>query len=642
MKKITLFLVLIFIACEQKAQKGPQNNEVSMTSSSSSEIPDNPDESIPYYDRNKIDISNLRVFYEGLLMADLMIHADGMFDAETKWRFTLYQMIKAKSNHHIARSAYQLSLMGVPLKDILAMWSPDYLDTVKNPRIKAAYEYLNVASNLPTKVTADTHASLRMHFVDRQIAELTDLTSINASNAVHDHILPIVTDQETVDWAAKNLSSVGWKVGLNKGTKTEQHKNPFVGKRLETAYQEINSQWKRDDLSAVNPDFKTDWVNQITGYGIPRITFDRDGDGLEDPYDAYPNDYNTWKRPGLEKENIPDSSTPKFDVSTYDYAYFQPAVVQETKYPYSDRHLFDVEWTRQSSLGTLMMDSYLLFRDRAITLKMRWELFFVYQLASGCTHCQVHGSFGVFQEFESDYMNDEIPEEELPAVINYIQALMDFERSDLFSNAQKAAYRLARDAGPMPSRTTASHIEELRRYYSDREIQEILANCVLTAWLATTMQSQATVTDRKSMSWALRNLGPKGWNPGPHTGWPNEQRPYHMSELLMAVIGDISTGEVPDAASEWLGVNVPLAVDFDKDGVEDAFDGFPKDPTRWEDTDRDGIEDSKDDDIDGDGISNKQEMAQGTFPYKADSDGDGVADGTEIEAGTDPVDPHKY
>lgn len=599
------------------------------------------DQEMKYYDRHKIDISNLRNFYEGLLSADVMIHADGMFDAETKWKFTLYQMILAESNHHQARSAYQLSLMGVPLEDIVAMWSPNYVSTIKDPRMKAAFEYLDVASNLPTKVTADTHAALRMHFIDRQIAELTDLTSINACNAVHDHMLPIATDQETIDWATENLASVGWEVGLNASTPEEQHKKPLVGETLEAIYEEIDSQWQRDDLAAKDPEFETDWVNMLTGYDISPITFDRDGDGIEDPFDAFPDDYNKWEKPGLAEENIPDASTPKFDVAAYDYPFFQPAVVPETKYPYSDRHLLDVEWTRQSSLGTLIMDSYILFKDRALELRRRWELFFIYQLGSGCVHCQVHGSFGVFQEFEKDYINDEIPEEELPGIIEYIQALMDFERSNLFTDAEKAAFRFARDAGPMPSRTTAAHIEELRRHYSNRAIQEILANCVLTAWLATTMQSQGTVTDYKSMSWALRNLGPKGWNPGVHTGWPNEQRPYHMSQLFTAVYAKISSGEVPDAATEWVGVDIPLAVDMDKDGVEDAYDGFPEDPSRWADTDRDGIEDSEDEDIDGDGIPNTEEVSIGTFPYKADSDGDGVDDPKEIEAGSDPVDPHK-
>jgi len=217
--------------------------------------------------------------------------------------------------------------------------------------------------------------------------------------------------------------------------------------------------------------------------------------------------------------------------------------------------------------------------------------------------------------------------------------LTDFERSDLFTDAEKAAYRLARDSGTLPGRTTAAHIEELRHHYSDREIQEIMTAIVAGGWLAHAMQSQATVTDRLSMAWMVQNMSSVGWKPGVHIGLPQEQRPYHMSELTAQQGAELATGQVFDLASEWIGVDVPLAVDADSDGVEDAYDGFPSDPARWEDTDRDGIEDASDDDIDGDGIPNAREISLGTFPYKADSDGDGFDDPTEIEAGTDPVDP---
>ena len=44
-------------------------------------------------------------------------------------------------------------------------------------------------------------------------------------------------------------------------------------------------------------------------------------------------------------------------------------------------------------------------------------------------------------------------------------------------------------------------------------------------------------------------------------------------------------------------------------------------------------------DPDGDGLSYRQEFADGTDPLNADSDGDGFYDGTEVEAGTDPCGP---
>ncbi len=57
------------------------------------------------------------------------------------------------------------------------------------------------------------------------------------------------------------------------------------------------------------------------------------------------------------------------------------------------------------------------------------------------------------------------------------------------------------------------------------------------------------------------------------------------------------------------------------------------------DLDRDGIADRDDPDIDGDGLTNEEELALGTDPRNPDSDGDGLNDGAEVALGTDPLDP---
>ncbi|MEO0538342.1 MAG: hypothetical protein AAF215_31330 [Cyanobacteria bacterium P01_A01_bin.123] len=598
------------------------------------------DQETPFYDRHKIDISNLFDFYEGLLISDAMIHADAMFDAETKWRLTLRQMVLAGSGHHTARSAYQLSLMGVPLAEIHAIFAPDYAETLENPRLKAAFTYIDVMGSYPITSSADIHALLRTHYPDRQIAELMQLGAINNAKATHDAVLPIATDQETLDWAVENLSAVGWIPGPNASSSPEEQRtNPFIGNALTQAVAEIDAGWVRDDLGAVDPVFETDWVNYITGYDVPTTTFDGDQDGIEEPFDAFPTTLLEWEAPGSREANLPPEGTPPFNVAAYDYDFYDGPHGTEASVPYSDRSRFDTYWARQAAFGTLTMDEYILQTERTMEFAEIWSMFFVYQLASGCVHCQAHGAFGIYDYTEADYFQAEIPPEDRPALIAYIQSLMDFERSRFVEPAQRAALRLARDAGRLPTRVTAAHIEELRRHFTDREIQEILAIPVVTAWLSGSMQSMAVVTDQLSMSWAMRHLGPMGWTPGVHIGLPNEQRPRHMSQLMDLLVADMNTGKVPDAATEWTGLPVPLAVDTDRDGVEDAFDGFPNDPSRWADTDRDGIEDSSDDDIDGDGIANTEEVALGIFPYKADSDGDGVDDPTELDAGTDPVDP---
>lgn len=45
-------------------------------------------------------------------------------------------------------------------------------------------------------------------------------------------------------------------------------------------------------------------------------------------------------------------------------------------------------------------------------------------------------------------------------------------------------------------------------------------------------------------------------------------------------------------------------------------------------------------DPDGDGLTNAQEIAAGTDPFRADTDGDGFGDGVEVTAASNPLDPH--
>ena len=592
-----------------------------------------------FYDRHRVDVANLRELYEGIMIGDMMIHADAMFDAETKWKMTLYQMVRAGSNHHQARSAYQLAHLGVPLADIRALWSADYIASIDDERMGAAFQFIDTMSTLPARVNADTHAMLRQHFTDRQIAELMELAAFNASNAAIDQALPIPTDAATAAWATEHLSAAGWRLGANRASSAaEQRAAVFAGAPLEQAHREILGNWVRDDVDAPAADFDSDWLNAVTGYDIPETTFDADQDGIEDPFDHFPLDNQRWMRPGERRSNMPNAATPPFPVAAYDVPYYVAPVTPRTRYTYSDRIRFDTEWTRQNAMGTSRIENYFAAGDRALPMKFLWQVFVVYQLSSGCVHCQVHGTRWLHEFLESESESGTVS----PEAMGEIYDLFDFERATRFDEATLAAFRFGRDAGPLPSRITSAHIEELRRHYADREIQELMMIVAAGSRLAAGQQANVTVTDRTSMAWALRTLPKIGWRPGDHLGLPQEQRRLFMSEIEMVAVPIAMAGEPLDFASEWVGLPVPLAIDSDNDGVEDAFDGFPADPDRWEDTDHDGIEDSLDPDIDGDGLSNSEERRLGTFPYKVDSDADGIDDRDERMAGTDPVDPRDF
>ncbi|SVE03810.1 uncharacterized protein METZ01_LOCUS456664, partial [marine metagenome] len=66
--------------------------------------------------------------------------------------------------------------------------------------------------------------------------------------------------------------------------------------------------------------------------------------------------------------------------------------------------------------------------------------------------------------------------------------------------------------------------------------------------------------------------------------------------------------------------------DDDNDTVLDVDDAFPLDASEWLDTDGDGTGNNADTDDDGDGMSDAQEVLNGTDPLLTDSDSDGVND----------------
>lgn len=86
----------------------------------------------------------------------------------------------------------------------------------------------------------------------------------------------------------------------------------------------------------------------------------------------------------------------------------------------------------------------------------------------------------------------------------------------------------------------------------------------------------------------------------------------------------------PDDPSEW--------ADADGDGTGDNADAYPNDPNEWVDTDGDGIGDNSDPDRDGDGYPNEQDAFPGDSAEWLDSDGDGVGDNADAY----PNDPNQW
>ncbi|MEX0957465.1 MAG: carboxymuconolactone decarboxylase family protein [Rhizobiaceae bacterium] len=128
--------------------------------------------------------------------------------------------------------------------------------------------------------------------------------------------------------------------------------------------------------------------------------------------------------------------------------------------------------------------------------------------AAGCNYCQGH-----MANLSSIYG---VPDDKIAAIWN-------FADSDLFSEAEKAALRLAFHAGSVPNTVEAEHFEELRGHFSEEEIVEIVASIALFGYLNRWNDTMATEMEDLPGRRAERAIGPVGWTAGKHTNSGSSQ-----------------------------------------------------------------------------------------------------------------------
>lgn len=116
--------------------------------------------------------------------------------------------------------------------------------------------------------------------------------------------------------------------------------------------------------------------------------------------------------------------------------------------------------------------------------------------AAGCAYCQAHTAHGA---------------EHRGADAAKLNALWEFETSDLFTPAEKAALDLALAAGSVPNQSTDAHFEALRAHYSEDEIVEIVGVIALFGFLNRWNDTLATTLEDSPLAFAEAHLASRGW-----------------------------------------------------------------------------------------------------------------------------------
>ncbi len=142
-----------------------------------------------------------------------------------------------------------------------------------------------------------------------------------------------------------------------------------------------------------------------------------------------------------------------------------------------------------------------IWRTGTVPVGLKPLVAIVASTAAGCRYCQAHETV--------DAKLRGVPDEK-------IEQIWDFERSALYSEAERTALRFARDASVTPNQVTSEHFEELRAHWDEGEIVEILAVVGLFGFLNRWNDSMATDLEETPTAFASRTIGPHGWEPGKH------------------------------------------------------------------------------------------------------------------------------
>ena len=122
--------------------------------------------------------------------------------------------------------------------------------------------------------------------------------------------------------------------------------------------------------------------------------------------------------------------------------------------------------------------------------------------AHGCRYCQAHTGHKA---------------EGLGVEREKLQAAWDYESSELFTDAERAALRLAHHASLVPNEATDAHFDDLRQWFSDEQIVEIVAVIAMFGWLNRWNDTMATTLEQPGLDWAREALAPaRGWEAGMH------------------------------------------------------------------------------------------------------------------------------
>lgn len=132
---------------------------------------------------------------------------------------------------------------------------------------------------------------------------------------------------------------------------------------------------------------------------------------------------------------------------------------------------------------------------------LKWLVGYLASMSAGCQYCSAHtatgaGTSGVATE--------------------KVEAVWEYEKSPLFTEAERAALRVAQGAGQSPNAVTDEDFASLRKYFSEEQIVELVSVIAVYGFFNRFNDTMATELEATPRRFAETHLESHGWNIGRH------------------------------------------------------------------------------------------------------------------------------
>jgi uncharacterized peroxidase-related enzyme len=142
--------------------------------------------------------------------------------------------------------------------------------------------------------------------------------------------------------------------------------------------------------------------------------------------------------------------------------------------------------------------------EGSVSQELKMLVSLIASQAAGCRYCQAHMA-NLSKIYEASQQK--------------IAAVWSFETAECFSDAERAALRLAYKGALAPAQATQEDFDEVYRHFDEGQVVEIVASIALFGFLNRWNDTMATELEQLPADVAKDTLGQSfGWEAGKHAG----------------------------------------------------------------------------------------------------------------------------